>query len=224
MTAGDTERLASASAACAAIAGRRSATRRGSDRALGAVALVGPWIAARAESHCSSVQLRREAKPRRPPDGPPVDRDGLAVHIFRARREQVGARLASSGIRPTGPSGCGRGLVSRELPGLSRAQAPSVGKGPGAMALKRMFFEPTHASDWVMMLRPALDIAEGTVNGPPFHTQVVRMEVTAGLPCAIQRLPQSRVTKNEPRKTMLRSPRNAGREVLGAADEVAGAC
>ena len=35
------------------------------------------------------------------------------------------------------------------------------------------------ASDWVMMSSPALDMAEGTVNGPPFHTQVVRMESTA---------------------------------------------
>src|ERR1700722_13870682 len=113
--------------------------------------------------------------------------------------------LASSGISPTRPIGLPGALEApRAAPGLSRAQAPSVGKGPGAMALKRMFLGPhSTASDWVMMLRPALDIAEGTVKGPPFHTQVVRIEVTApGLPSAIQRLPQSRVTKNEPRKTM----------------------
>ena len=29
-----------------------------------------------------------------------------------------------------------------------------------------------------MTFRPAFDIAEGTVNGPPFHTQVVRIEIT----------------------------------------------
>ena len=46
------------------------------------------------------------------------------------------------------------------------------------------------ASDWPMTLRPALDMAEGTVNGPPFQTQVVRIETTdAFLPSAIQRLP-----------------------------------
>src|SRR5665213_1398130 len=90
-------------------------------------------------------------------------------------------------------------------PGLRRAHAPSVGKGPGAMALKRMPLAPhSTAKDWVMTLRPALDMADGTVNGPPLHTQVVRIETTeAFLPSAIQRLPQSRVTKNEPRNTML---------------------
>src|SRR5260370_24311962 len=89
-------------------------------------------------------------------------------------------------------------------PGFSRAQAPSVGKGPGAMALKRMPLAPhSTASDWVITLRPAFDIAEGTVKGPPLHTQVVRMETTeAFLPSAIHRLPQSSVTKQEPRKTM----------------------
>src|SRR5690606_35968170 len=77
--------------------------------------------------------------------------------------------------------------------------------GPGAMALKRTPLPPhSTARDWVITLRPALDIAEGTVKGPPFHTQVVRIETTeAFLPSAIQRLPASRVTKNEPRKTML---------------------
>src|SRR5512141_2864184 len=90
-------------------------------------------------------------------------------------------------------------------PGFRRAQAPSVGKGPGAMALKRMPRLPhSAASDWVMTLRPALDIADGTVNGPPDHTQVVRIDTTEPVfSSASQRLPASRVTKNEPRKTML---------------------
>ena len=43
-------------------------------------------------------------------------------------------------------------------------------------------------------LSPALDMAEGTVKGEPFHTQVVRIETTeAWVPSASQRLPQSRV-------------------------------
>ena len=55
-----------------------------------------------------------------------------------------------------------------------------------------------------MVARPALDMAEGTVKGPPFQIQVVRMETTeAFLPSSIQRLPASRVTKNEPRNTIL---------------------
>ncbi len=46
-----------------------------------------------------------------------------------------------------------------------------------------------------MTLMPAFDMAEGTVKGPPFHTQVVRMEMTEALwPPAIQRLPQASVT------------------------------
>ena len=60
------------------------------------------------------------------------------------------------------------------------------------------------ASDWVITFSPALDMAEGTVNGPPCQIQVVRMETTAPFFCsAIQRLPTSWVTKKEPRKTML---------------------
>jgi hypothetical protein len=61
-----------------------------------------------------------------------------------------------------------------------------------------------------MAFRPALDMADGTTKGEPFQTQVVRMEMTdAFLPCAIQRLPQSSVTKNEPRNTMLAMASNA---------------
>src|SRR5205085_5910559 len=115
------------------------------------------------------------------------------------------ARLASSGMRPTRPIGFpgdASDVSGVEPVGFSLAQAPSVGKGPGAMALKRMPRPPhSTASDWVITFKPAFDIAEGTVNGPPFHTQVVRIEVTDPvLPSASQRLPQSRVTKNEPRK------------------------
>ena len=46
-----------------------------------------------------------------------------------------------------------------------------------------------------MTLRPAFDMAEGTVNGPPFHTQVVRIEMTFAFCFAsIQRLPAASVT------------------------------
>src|SRR5260221_13418253 len=111
-------------------------------------------------------------------------------------------------MQPTRARGlrvCSRAPPLAGWPGLSRAQAPSVGRGPGAMALKRTPRLPTSAArDWVITFRPALDMAEGTVNGPPDQTQVVRIEPTeAFLFSASQRLPASRVTKNEPRKTML---------------------
>ena len=45
-----------------------------------------------------------------------------------------------------------------------------------------------------MTATPAFDIAEGTTNGLPVHTQVVRMLITLALwPPAIQRLPQALV-------------------------------
>ena len=48
---------------------------------------------------------------------------------------------------------------------------------------------------FVMMLMPALDIADGTVNGPPFQIQVVRIEMTlAFFFWSIQRLPAASVT------------------------------
>src|SRR3954451_23402492 len=97
--------------------------------------------------------------------------------------------LASSRISPLRPSGMvgsaffgGPPAVASVEPGLSRAHAPSVGKGPGAMALKRMP-RPPHSTArlWVITFRPALDIADGTVNGPPCQTQVVRIDTTE--PC-----------------------------------------
>ncbi len=55
-----------------------------------------------------------------------------------------------------------------------------------------------------MACSPAFDIAEGTVKGEPFHTQVVRIDSTdAALPSANQRLPHSSVMQKLPRKTML---------------------
>ena len=86
-------------------------------------------------------------------------------------------------------------VVVAVLGGLSRAQAPSVGKGPGAMALRRMPWRAhSTARLCVMTATPAFDMAEGTMNGPPFHTQVVRMLTTQALRfSAIQRLPQALV-------------------------------
>src|SRR3569832_109181 len=80
--------------------------------------------------------------------------------------------------------------------GLSRSHAPLAGKGPGAMAFRRMPCGPhSCASDMVMTLSPAFDIALGTVKGPPFQIHVVRIEITDALFLpSIQRLPHASVT------------------------------
>ncbi len=55
-----------------------------------------------------------------------------------------------------------------------------------------------------MTLRPAFDIADGTVNGEPFQTKVARIDSTLPRrPSAIQRFPTSSVIMNDPRKTVL---------------------
>src|SRR5215469_6357063 len=109
------------------------------------------------------------------------------------------ARFASSNISPFRPMGIRSDASPRDpdiADGLRRSHAPLVGNGPGAIALRRMPFGPhSVASDLVMMLRPAFDIALGTVKGPPFQIQVVRIEITLPLsPPSIQRLPQASVT------------------------------
>src|SRR5258705_2421294 len=70
-------------------------------------------------------------------------------------------------------------VPERIEPGFKRSPAPFVGKRPGAMALRRMpCGAHSTASDLVMTLMPAFDIADGTVKGPPFHTDVVRIQPT----------------------------------------------
>src|SRR5258705_11102345 len=101
---------------------------------------------------------------------------------------------------------CALAIVPERIePGFRRSPAPFVGKRPGAMALRRMpCGAHSTASDLVMMLMPAFDIADGTVKGPPFHTDVVRIDTTLAfcLPSS-QRLPAARVTYNGPWKTRL---------------------
>ena len=41
-----------------------------------------------------------------------------------------------------------------------------------------VFHGSFYVTHFVMMLTPAFDMADGTVKGPPFQTQVVRMEMT----------------------------------------------
>src|SRR5262245_33812966 len=106
------------------------------------------------------------------------------------------ARFCSSLILPTRRIGLILEESSKPPPGRRRLDAPSVGNGPGAMALRRMPKRPhSTASDLVITWRPAFDIAEGTTYGEPVYTQVTRIEITEpGWPPAIQRLPTACVT------------------------------
>ena len=48
-------------------------------------------------------------------------------------------------------------------PGSNRSQAPFVGNGPGAIALKRMpYFDHSTANERVMANTPPLAVADGT--------------------------------------------------------------
>src|SRR6185295_6735415 len=89
------------------------------------------------------------------------------------------ARFCSSLIMPTRRIGLVL-LPSEKLPpGRSLFEAPSVGNGPGAIALRRMRCRPhSTASDLVITCRPAFDIAEGTTYGEPVCTQVTRIDST----------------------------------------------
>ena len=63
--------------------------------------------------------------------------------------------------RPTGMRAFQSASISAF--GTRRCQAPSVGKGPGAMALSRMPWRPHSAARLrVMASTPALAMAEGT--------------------------------------------------------------
>src|SRR6185312_14529553 len=151
-------------------------------------------------SHCASPSCERPEKFPEPPRCPaPSMAMAWPVRYSQPSAIRNTARLASSTISPLRPIGI-RPPTSESslLPpawGLRRSHAPLGGNGPGAMAFSRMPFGPhSVASDLIMMLTPALAMAEGTVNGPPFQIQVVRIEITlAFCPAAIQRLPQAKV-------------------------------
>src|SRR5207244_1187425 len=92
------------------------------------------------------------------------------------------ARFCSSSIFPTRRIGFIFEESSKPPPGRRRLLAPSVGNGPGAMALRRMPKRPhSTASDFVMTCRPAFDMAEGTTYGEPVWTRATRIESTVTL-------------------------------------------
>src|SRR5690349_10711747 len=82
------------------------------------------------------------------------------------------ARLASSWCSPTrfkGMRSAGSNFLTRS-PGSSLLHAPSVGNGPGAMALLRiLYFAHSTARDRVNASTPAFPHAEGTTYPEPVH-------------------------------------------------------
>src|SRR6202020_3462179 len=79
------------------------------------------------------------------------------------------ARLVSSSWRPKRFIGCdSRACSSYCFEGMRRDQAPSVGNGPGAMALTRiLYFAHSTASEVCRAGTPALAQADGTTKAEP---------------------------------------------------------
>ena len=75
-----------------------------------------------------------------------------------------------------------------------------------------------------MMLRPAFDIADGTVNGPPFQIQVVRIEITLALVAAFDPALAAgqRDVERAAEHDVGDGVEAARRQILRAADEIAG--
>src|SRR6266700_1994746 len=150
-------------------------------------------IAARAFSQSASLQANSSL------NEPPLTRQAApsSAMVWPVRNSQPSAmrnaaRFCSSSIFPARRIGLtAAASLPASRPGARRLPAPSVGKIPGAMALTRIPWRPhSTASDCVMTCTPAFDIAEGTTNGDPVHTQVTTIEMTEPLwPPAIQRLP-----------------------------------
>src|ERR1700722_8932163 len=108
-------------------------------------------------------------------------------------------RFCNSFISPYRRIGTVSELVALDLAsgiGLSFSHAPSVGNGPGAVALRRMPYGPqSTASDIVIACNAVFAIAERTTNAEPDQTQVTRFLTTAPFrPPAIQGLPAAKVT------------------------------
>src|ERR1700756_5452704 len=87
------------------------------------------------------------------------------------------ARSANSSCVPKRPSGLFfLAISSIDFTGISRENAPSVGTGPGAMALKRMPYLPhSTARLRVRFSTPALATEEGTTYDDPHCAYVVVM-------------------------------------------------
>src|ERR1700754_4722794 len=110
--------------------------------------------------------------------------------------------------------GCdSRACSSNCFEGMRRDQAPSVGNGPGAIALTRiLYFAHSTASEVVMARTPALAQADGTTKAEPeFAAAEVVTMLRMFPPClsAIQRLARACVQLNEPCNTIPTTAENA---------------
>src|SRR2546428_7108528 len=120
-------------------------------------------------------------------EGASIDDDGFARQVIAAVGHQEGREIPQllhpphAAHRVVDRRGIVR-LVHRggaDRAGVQALPAPFVGKRPGAVALRRMpCGAHSTASDLVMTLMPAFDIADGTVKGSPFPTDVVSIERT----------------------------------------------
>src|SRR5919201_1115092 len=87
--------------------------------------------------------------------------------------------------------------------GMRRLNAPSVGTGPGAIALTRMpYAAHSTASERVSARTPAFAHADGRTNADPVHAYVVTMLTIDPLFAAIIFLPKALVQWNVPLRTI----------------------
>jgi hypothetical protein len=91
----------------------------------------------------------------------------------------VGAEVREEEDREVGDL-VSRAFFSASAPAMSRENAPSVGIGPGAIALTRIPACPhSTASERVMASTPALAQAEGRANAVPVQAYVVTIDTMA---------------------------------------------
>src|SRR5690606_19997970 len=117
------------------------------------------------------------------------------------------ARFANSWCSPTRLTGTffAGSNFSFKSPGSSLSQAPFVGNGPGAMALKRMpYFAHSTAKERVIANTPAFAVALGTTYAEPVKAYVVTIFKTVLLVSffSIQCFPNASVQFFVPFKTM----------------------
>src|SRR5215470_10548257 len=106
------------------------------------------------------------------------------------------ARLVSSSCFPKRFMGTLLTVCSSiSFEGIRRDQAPSVGNGPGAIALRRMLYLPhSTASEVVIASTPALAHAEGTTKPEPQFADAYVVTMFNTFPPSfreIQRLPKT---------------------------------
>ncbi len=143
-----------------------------------------------------------------PPDpshSPPSIVTTSPVMKGAASETRKAARLVSSSCSPKRRSGM-RAFASASTSGvgISADQAPSVGKGPGAMAFTRIpYVAHSTASERVIASTPAFPAADGTTKAEPVQAYVVTMLSTLPARRSIIRFPAASVAWKVPWSTVL---------------------